>query len=62
MALFVLAAGMIALGIGVLVVAVPIALVVGLVRSGRRPAARVTSDVEERAFDDLITREWPHDH
>lgn len=61
MALFVLAAGMIALGIGALIVTVPIAIVVHLVRSGRRGAVRVTSDVEERTFEDLITREWPRD-
>ena len=60
MALFVLAAGMLALGIGALVVVFPIVLIVSMVRSGRdRRAMRITSEAEEQSFADLVTREWP---
>lgn len=63
MALFVLAAGLIALGIGALIVALPVVLIVSVVRSGRdRKAARITSAAEEQMFADLVLREWPDDN
>lgn len=63
MALFVMAAGMIAFGIGALVVVLPIVLIVSMVRSGReRRVERITSEAEEQSFADLVTREWPEEN